>query len=134
MRPDRSNYLEALGMPDFLYSSVGSEATENAKLLVLEVSSEDSFCESGASQDLLFKMLASISLSLNECDLISIDKSEMNRFIQEHSSDLMLIMDSSLSVTGESLFVTHHPKEIIKNPMLKRDSWEILKKVKSCLK
>ncbi len=134
MRPDRSNYLEALGIPDFLYSSVGSEAIENAKLLVLEVSSEDSFCESGASQDLLFKMLASIGLSLNECDLISIDKSDINRFIQDHSSDLMLIMDSSFSVTGESLFVTHHPKEIIKNPMLKRDSWEILKKVKSCLK
>ena len=134
MRPDRSNYLEALGIPDFLYSSVGSEATENAKLLVLEVGAEDSFCESGVSQDLLFKMLASIGLSSNECDLISIDKSEMNRFIQDHSSDLMLIMDSSLSVTGQSLFVTHHPKEIIKNPILKRDSWDILKKVKSCLK
>ena len=134
MRPDRSNYLEALGIPDFLYSSVGSEAIKNAKLLVLEASSEDSFCESGVSQDLLFKMLASIGLSLDECDLISIDKSEINRFIQDHSSDLMLIMDSSLSVTGESLFVTHHPKEIIKNPILKRDSWEILKKVKSCLK
>ena len=134
MRPDRSNYLEALGIPDFLYSSVGSEAIKNAKLLVLEASSEDSFCESGVSQDLLFKMLASIGLSLNECDLISVNKSEINRFIQDHSSDLMLIMDSSLSVTGESLFVTHHPKEIIKNPMLKRDSWEILKKVKSCLK
>jgi len=79
-------------------------------------------------------MLASIGLSLNECDLISVNKSEINRFIQDHSSDLMLIMDSSLSLTGQSLFVTHHPKEIIKNPKLKRDSWEILKKVKSCLK
>ena len=74
-------------MPDFLYSSVGSEATENAKLLVLEVSSEDSFCESGASQDLLFKMLASIGLSLNECDLKSLDKFDINHFIQDHSSD-----------------------------------------------
>jgi len=35
MSPDRSNYLEALGIPDFLYSSVGSEVIENAKLLVL---------------------------------------------------------------------------------------------------
>ncbi len=134
MRPDRSNYLEALGIPDFLYSSVSSEVIVNPKLLVLELGSEDSFCESGASQDLLFKMLASIGLSLNECDLISVNKSEINRFIQDHSSDLMLIMDSSLSVTGQSLFVTHHPKEIIKNPKLKRDSWETLKKVKSCLK
>ena len=134
MSPDRRNYLEALGIPDFLYSSVGSEAIENAKLLVLEVGSEDSFCESGASQDLLFKMLASIGLSLNECDLISIDKSDINLFIQDHSSDLMLIMDSSFSVTGESLFVTHHPKDIIEDPKLKRDSWEILKQVKLCLK
>ena len=134
MRPDRSNYLEALGMPDFLYSSVGSEAIENAKLLVLEVGSEGSFCESGASQDLLFKMLASIGLSLNECDLISVDKSEINRFIEDHSSDLMLIMDSSISAEGNSLFITHHPKDTIKNSQLKRDSWEVLKKVKLCLK
>ena len=33
MRPDRSNYLEALGIPDFLYSSVGSEAIKTANLI-----------------------------------------------------------------------------------------------------
>ncbi len=133
MNPDRSKYLEALGIPDFLYSSVSPELSAKFKLLVLELDSEDSFCQSGASQDLLFKMLASIGLGLNECSLISIDKSEMNRFIQNHPSDLMLIMDSSISAEGQSLFITHHPKDIIKNPQLKRDSWEVLKKVKLCL-
>ena len=136
MKPNRDEYLEALGIPDFLYSPIGSKILTEVKfkLLVVELDSKESFCESGASQDLLFKMLASIGLGLNECDLISIDKSEINRFIEDHSSDLMLIMDSSISVDGKSLFITHHPKDIIKNSQLKRDSWEVLKKVKLCLK
>ncbi len=134
MNLDRSKYLEALGIPDFLYSSVSPELSAKYKLLVIELDSEDSFCQSGASQDLLFKMLASIGLGLNECNLISIDNSEINRFIEDHSSDLMLIMDSSISAKGKSLFITYHPKDIIKNPQLKRDTWEVLKKVKLCLK
>ena len=136
MKPNRDEYLEALGIPEFLYSPVTPKTLAEAKfkLLVVELDSKESFCESGASQDLLFKMLASIGLGLNECDLISIDKSEINCFIEDHSSDLMLIMDSSISAEGNSLFITHHPKDIIKNSQLKRDSWEVLKKVKLCLK
>ena len=136
MKPNRDEYLEALGIPDFLYSPIGSKILTEVKfkLLVVELDSKESFCESGASQDLLFKMLASIGLGLNECNLISIDKSEINRFIENHSSDLMLIMDSSISAEGNSLFITHHPKDIINNSQLKRDSWEVLKKVKLCLK
>ena len=136
MKPDRSKYLEALGIPDFLYSPIGSKILTEVKfkLLVVELDSKESFCESGASQDLLFKMLASIGLGLNECKLKSIDKSEINRFIEDHSSDLMLIMDSSISAEGKSLFISPHPKDIIKNSQLKRDSWEVLKKVKLCLK
>jgi len=136
MKPNRDEYLEALGIPDFLYSPIGSKILTEVKfkLLVVELDSKESFCESGASQDLLFKMLASIGLGLNECDLISIDKSEIDRFIEDHSSDLMLIMDSSISAEGKFLFITHHPKDIITNSQLKRDSWEVLKKVKLCLK
>ena len=136
MKPNRDEYLEALGIPDFLYSPIGSKILTEVKfkLLVVELDSKESFCESGASQDLLFKMLASIGLGLNECKLKSIDKSEINRFIEDHSSDLMLIMDSSISAEGKSLFITPHPKDIIKNSQLKRDSWEVLKKIKLCLK
>ena len=136
MNPDRSKYLKALGIPDFLFSSISTEISAEVKfkLLVVELDSQNSFCQSGGSQDLLFKMLASIGLGLNECKLKSIDKSEINRFIEDHSSDLMLIMDSSISAEGKSLFITHHPKDIIKNSQLKRDSWEVLKKVKLCLK
>ena len=136
MGPQRDKYLEALGIPDFLYASVNPEgyAQEKFKLLVVELDSQGSFCQAGASQDLLFKMLASIGLSLNDCNLLSVSKSEVDKVIQKHSSDLILVMDSSISLESKTLFVTHHPKDIIENPKLKRDSWEVLKQVKLCLK
>ena len=136
MNPQRDKYLEALGIPNFLYSSLSSEASakDKFKLLVVEIDSQNSFCQSGASQDLLFKMLASIGLSKNECNLLSINQSEINDFIKDHSSDLILLMDSSISFEVRNLFVTHHPKDIINNSKLKRDSWEVLKKIKLCLK
>ena len=136
MIPQRDKYLEALGIPDFLYASVSPEgsAQEKFKLLVVELDSQGSFCQAGASQDLLFKMLASIGLSLNECNLLSISKSEIDALIQYNNADLILVMDSSISLEGKTLFLTHHPKDIIENPKLKRDSWEVLKQVKLCLK
>ena len=136
MNPQRDKYLEALGIPDFLYASVSPEgsAHDKFKLLVVELDSQGSFCQAGASQDLLFKMLASIGLSLNDCNLLSVSKSEVDTVIQQYASDLILVMDSSISLEGRSLFVTHHPKDIIEDPKLKRDSWEVLKQVKLCLK
>ena len=136
MNPQRDKYLEALGIPDFLYASVNPEgyAQEKFKLLVVELDSQGSFCQAGASQDLLFKMLASIGLTLNDCNLLSVSKSEVDTVIQKHSSDLILVMDSSISLESKTLFVTHHPKDIIEDPKLKRDSWEVLKQVKLCLK
>ena len=136
MSPQRDKYLEALGIPDFLYSSdsLSVSTQDKFKLLVVEVDSQGSFCQAGASQDLLFKMLASIGLGLSECNLLSISKSEIDTLIQDNSKDLILVMDSSISFKGKTLFVTHHPKDIINNPKLKRDSWEVLKQVKLCLK
>ena len=136
MSPQRDKYLEALGIPDFLYSSdsLSVSTQDKFKLLVVEIDSQGSFCQAGASQDLLFKMLASIGLSLNDCNLLSVSKSEVDKVIQKHASDLILVMDSSISLEGKTLFVTHHPKDIIEDPKLKRDSWEVLKQVKLCLK
>ena len=136
MSSQRDKYLEALGIPDFLYSSdsLSLSTQDKFKLLVVEIDSQGSFCQAGASQDLLFKMLASIGLGLSECNLLTISKSEIDTLIQDNSKDLILVMDSSISFEGKTLFVTHHPKDIINNPKLKRDSWEVLKQVKLCLK
>ena len=132
----RNDYLEALGIPDFLYSKVDSTSSISSPLsiMVLELSSKDSFCEAGNTQDLLVKMLASIGLDLNSVHLASIEKSNLDIFIADNPAQVVLVMDSTFKSDKSSLFSTYHPRDVIKDSHLKRETWEILKKVKQCLK
>jgi hypothetical protein len=132
----RNDYLEALGIPDFLYSKVDSTSSISSPLsiMVLELSSKDSFCESGKTRDLLVKMLASIGLDLNSVHLASIEKSNLDSFIADNPAQVVLVMDSTFKSDKSSLFSTYHPRDVIKDSHLKRETWEILKKVKQCLK
>ena len=132
----RNDYLEALGIPDFLYSKVDSTSsiTSPISIMVLELSSKDSFCEAGNTQDLLVKMLASIGLDLNSVHLASIEKSNLDSFIADNPAQVVLVMDSTFKSDKSSLFSTCHPRDVIKDSHLKRETWEILKKVKQCLK
>ena len=132
----RNDYLEALGIPDFLYSKVDSTSSISSPLsiMVLELSSKDSFCEAGKTQDLLVKMLASIGLDLNSVHLASIEKSNLDSFIADNPAQVVLVMDSTFKSDKSSLFSTYHPRDVIKDSHLKRETWEILKKVKQCLK
>ena len=132
----RNDYLEALGIPDFLYSKVDSTSSISSPLsiMVLELSSKDSFCEAGKTRDLLVKMLASIGLDLNSVHLASIEKSNLDSFIADNPAQVVLVMDSTFKSDKSSLFSTYHPRDVIKDSHLKRETWEILKKVKLCLK
>lgn len=132
----RNDYLEALGIPDFLYSKVDSTSSISSPLsiMVLELSSKDSFCEAGNTRDLLDKMLASIGLDLNSVHLASIEKSNLDSFIADNPAQVVLVMDSTFKSDKSSLFSTYHPRDVIKDSHLKRETWEILKKVKQCLK
>ena len=132
----RNDYLEALGIPDFLYSKVDSTYSISSPLsiMVLELSSKDSFCEAGKTRDLLVKMLASIGLDLNSVHLASIEKSNLDSFIADNPAQVVLVMDSTFKSDKSSLFSTYHPRDVIKDSNLKRETWEILKKVKQCLK
>ena len=132
----RNDYLEALGIPDFLYSKVDltSSISSPLSIMVLELSSKDSFCEAGKTRDLLVKMLASIGLDLNSVHLASIEKSNLDSFIADNPSQVVLVMDSTFKSDKSSLFSTYHPRDVIKDSHLKRETWEILKKVKQCLK
>jgi len=132
----RNDYLEALGIPDFLYSKVDSTSSISSPLsiMVLELSSKDSFCKAGNTRDLLVKMLASIGLDLNSVHLASIEKSNLDSFIADNPAQVVLVMDSTFKSDKSSLFSTYHPRDVIKDSHLKRETWEILKKVKQCLK
>ena len=132
----RNQYLEALGISDFLYSKIESKNSSEPllKLLIVEVGAQDSFCSKGDSQNLLIKMLESIGFSIKNAQLVSLEKNLIDEYIKNNPSEAVMIMGSSYESNKSALFLMHHPRDILKNPTLKRESWEILKKVKQCLK
>ena len=136
MNPElRNEYLEALDMPEFLYNKKDSisMAKISVQCLLVETSPEESFCEPGDTKTLLAKMLSSIDLSLNNTTSISIQSGNLEEIIKSHPAKVVLIMGKSINLMSDNLFSTHHPRDILKNPTLKREVWEVLKKVKKCL-
>ena len=136
MTPElRNDYLEALDIPEFLYNKNDSiPMTEiSVQCLLVETSPESSFCEPGDTKNLLAKMLASIGLSLNNTASISIQSGDLEESIKSHTARVVLVMGESINSKSDNLFSTHHPRDILRNPALKREVWEVLKKVKKCL-
>ena len=136
MTPElRNDYLEALDIPEFLYNKNDSipRAEIIVQCLLIETSPERSFCEPGDTKNLLAKMLSSIGLSLNNTTSVSIQSSDLEESIRNHPARVVLVMGESINSKSDNLFSTHHPRDILKNPTLKREAWEVLKKVKKCL-
>ena len=132
----RDEYLEALGIPDFLYSKIESKKVTEPllKLLIIEVGTQDSFCKKGVSQNLLIKMLSSIDFKIQNACLVSLEKSQVDEYVKNNPAEVVLVTDSSYKPSKSAIFLMHHPRDILKNSSLKRESWEVLKKVKQCLK
>ena len=136
MTPElRNDYLEALDIPEFLYNKNDSisKAEIIVQCLLVETSPEKSFCEPGDTKNLLVKMLSPIGLSLNNTTSISIQSEDLEENIKAHPARVVLVMGDSINSKSNNLFFTHHPRDILKNPSLKREVWEVLKKVKKCL-
>ena len=136
MTPElRNDYLEALDIPEFLYNKNDSipRAEIIVQCLLVETSPEKSFCEPGDTKNLLVKMLSSIGLSLNNTTSISIQSGDLEESIKTHPTRAVLVMGGPINLKSDNLFFTHHPRDILKNPSLKREAWEVLKMVKKCL-
>ena len=136
MTPElRNNYLEALDIPEFLYNKNDSipRTKISVQCLLVETSPEKSFCEPGDTKNLLAKMLSSIGLSLKNTTSISIQSSDLEKSIKNHPARVILVMGESINSKSDNLFSIHHPRDILKNPVLKREAWEVLKKGKKCL-
>jgi len=131
----RNDYLEALNIPEFLYNKndASPRTKTSVKCLLVETSTEESFCEPGDSKNLLVKMLSSIDLSLNNTISISIQSSDLKESIKNHPARTVLVMGESIISNSDNLFSIHHPRDILKNPSLKREAWEVLKRLKKCL-
>ena len=136
MTPElRNDYLEALNIPEFLYNKNDSipRVEISVQCLLVETNPEKSFCEPGDTKNLLAKMLSSIGLSLKNTTSISIQSSDLEESIKSHPARVVLVMGEAINSKSDNLFSTYHPRDILKNPALKREVWEVLKKVKKCL-
>ncbi len=136
MTPElRNDYLEALDIPEFLYNKNDSipRTKTSVQCLLVETSPERSFCEPGDTKNLLARMLSSIGLSLNNTTSISIQSDDIEEGIKTNPARIVLVMGESINSKSDNLFSTHHPRDILRNPALKREVWEVLKKVKKCL-
>ena len=93
----RNKYLEALGIPDFLYSKIEFNKPSELpiKLLIVEVGDQDSFCSKGDSQNLLMKMLESIGFSIKNAQLVSLEINLIDEYIKNNPSKAVMVMGSS---------------------------------------
>ena len=134
---DREKYLQALGVPAFLYQQKPTPNTVGKKIkttcLVVETHNPYSFSEAGKYQDFLFKMLSTIGLKPSDVDCISIQAEDLTSMLQQYQAKAVLLMSKDLSPSSARHFVTHHPSSILADTTLKRDAWEILKSLKQCL-
>ena len=134
----RSRYLEALGVPEFLYAEEKSEDIDVQKIntlcLVIETQNSRSFCQAGKYQDFLLKMLSAIGLQQQDVNCISINTDDLSRTLGQYNAKTVLLMSKDLKSSSEQQFIAHHPSEILVNEQLKRETWEVLKRIKACLK
>jgi len=134
----RSRYLEVLGVPDFLYDEDKTEDLNVQKIsthcLVIETQNSRSFCQAGKYQDFLLKMLGAIGLQQEDVNFISISVDDLSRTLGQYNAKTVLLMSKDLNPSSEQHFVAHHPSEVLMNEQLKRETWEVLKKIKACLK
>ena len=131
MTPElRNDYLEALDIPEFLYNKNDSipRTKTSVQCLLVETSPERSFCEPGDTKNLLAKMLASIGVSLNNTTSISIQSDDIEEGIKTNPARIVLVMGVLINSKSDNLFSTHHPRDILRNPALKREVWEVLKR------
>jgi hypothetical protein len=137
MTPElRQDYLKTLGIPEFLYGTNESDnvTTDRVECLVIETEQEHSFCHSGQSYDLLEKMLGAIGLPMSNVKCVRATSTTLSSVVENNPAKAVLIMNKELKTTIDHAFTTCHPHEIVSNPALKREAWEVLKEVKKCLK
>jgi hypothetical protein len=128
-------YLADLGIANFEFvadvdnSENNTSQITNSKIVteivLVEKSDINNSFTSGKEKELLQKMLAAIDINIE--NTICIGEQELDKY---HPN----IVIFAGNFTAESNdFIIPHPSDILRVPELKRDAWEVLKKVKTIL-
>jgi len=134
----RARYLNALDIPEYLYTTKGVDTSNPAPIqtrcLVVETQCSKSICEPGEVQDFLYKMLSAVGLAKKDVICIKSQSDEISQEIGKYDAQTILLMDTRVSIVKDKVFSMRHPSDVLKDEQLKREAWEVLKQVKVCLK
>lgn len=137
MQTLRDKYLDTLGIPAYLYrqQEVLETPAKPIKCLIVEAhATNDSFCQAGEVQDFLFKMLSAIGLNANEVALVNLQEGALDKALLDYQAQSILSMGCDIPKQALPVFRAEHPEAILAKPELKREAWEVLKQLQSCLK
>ena len=79
-------------------------------------------------------MLGAIGLHQQDVTCISINTDDLSRTLGQYNAKTVLLMSKDLKPSSEQHFVAHHPSKVLVSEQLKRETWEVLKQIKACLK
>jgi hypothetical protein len=130
----RAHYLTELGIPEYLHAvKKSSVQIIKTRCLLVESKKTRSIFQTDAERDFLYKMLDAIGLKKQDVILIQSTENEVFQVINGYQAKAILLLDAGFSLDLSSSFLMPHPSEILNNEQLKREAWEVLKKVKKCL-
>jgi len=128
-----TGYLQDLGVANFEFletKNIPLVAKIKTQILIVEQNSTNSFCKNSTSRDLLALMLKAIGVDIAKT--ICINSDSVEQLSTKYIAPIIILAGDFVKYEND-YFVIPHPAEILKTPELKRDAWEILKKVKENL-
>ncbi len=136
---------EQFELPDWFFASQ-QDSTESGnyssddkiKTTCLVIEDETNFYYQarldGQQGDLLAKMLSAIQISGEQFNCVASTQKNLTNTLANYQAQVVLIIGEGLAIKQDNVFECSHPQDILANPQLKRDTWEILKQIKQCVK
>ncbi len=125
-------------MPEYLYLDKDKPQIIakpiKVECLVIELENSNSICIAGAVQTFLYKMLSAIGLDKKQVLCIKINANDLLQELVKYKPKTILLTSPQLKLDANNAFNIHHPSVILKDEILKREAWEVLKQVKVWLK
>ena len=79
---------------------------------------------------LLVQMLEAIDLTPNDFHCINSEQQDINALLEQYQAKTILLLSTEINLISSNVFDCPHPEQILKNSKLKREAWEVLKKLK----
>lgn len=122
-----AEYLTELELSNFEFSDLIIAPKIIVKYLILENKDHKSFCIDGNERNLLIKILTAINVNINDC--ICLQTTDFNQTLNDYDYQKAIIFDNHFKVSNNQ-FATYHPAKMLENPILKKNAWSILQKIK----